>query len=283
MIVVRLSGGIGNQLFQYGVGYSLSKQSNLPLLFDTSSFTSKSPRSLLLNELIHDLPVISYPLLETLVEPRNFIKRITRNILGFATIPKVLEPHPGFCDDIALINYPCYLKGSFISYKYFSNWNDEFISTIEFSETLKNEALTSLNTVTKNNLVCISIRRGDFLDYSELNVCGREYYERCISWVRANLDNPEFLFFSDDIDWVKENFVDEDFNYWDVKEYHILMKLYAMTRCCHFIISNSSYSWWGAWLNKNESKVVLCPSKVVKNGSFPVNDYYPDSWVKIEP
>lgn len=283
MIIVRLSGGIGNQLFQYGIGYSLAKRNNMPLLFDISSFTSKSIRQLLLHELINDLPIISTSILSTLMEPKNFMKRAAKKMLGYETIPKIVEPHAGYCKEVAFIKYPCYLKGSFISYKYFSDYNDEFIHKIGFPEKLKSKAVQSLSKFNKSNLVCISIRRGDFLDYSELNVCGRDYYERCISWARKYLDHPEFLFFSDDIDWVKENFVDQDFNYWNENDYHILMKLYAMAQCKHFIISNSSYSWWGAWLNMNEDKVVLCPSKVVADGSFPVNDYYPNTWIKIEP
>lgn len=283
MIIVRMSGGLGNQLFQYATALQIAQNNSFLLLLDTSSFTSKSIRYFCLNQLIPSVSIIPKEYIKTLIEPHNVILKKISEILKLERLPKIIESKKGFDSQIANINFPCYLKGSFISFKYFDSINNEFLDSLFFSDKLIKDAENSMVSFLGFNLVCVSVRRGDFLDYESLNVCGKEFYIRSITEARNLLVNPVFLFFSDDINWVRENFVSEDFQFWDVKNYNLIMKLYAMTMCNHFIISNSSYSWWGAWLSKNPLKHVFCSSVVENDYSFPVSDYYPDSWIKIKP
>ena len=248
-----------------------------------SSFSSSSIRNFCLDQLIPSVSVIPKEYIKTLVEPNNIILKKMYTFFDRKMLPKIIENQKGYNLEIANINSPCYLKGSFISFKYFESVNDELLELFVFGENVIKEAKNSIKEYFGTNLVCVSIRRGDFLQYESLNVCGKDFYIRSIEAARNLLDNPIFLFFSDDINWVRENFISHDYRFWDVQNYDLIMKLYAMTNCNHYIISNSSYSWWGAWLNKSEDKKVFCSNKVENDNSFPVEDYYPDSWIKIDP
>lgn len=283
MIIVRMSGGLGNQLFQYATALQIAKKNNFPLLLDISSYTKSSIRKFSLDELIPSVSIIPKDYLNTLVEPQNIILKNISKLLNWKRIPKIVESVKGYNPQIANISFSCYLKGSFISFHYFDFVSDLLIESLVFNEDIKMAAYLSIKEYNGYNLVCVSIRRGDFLEYESLNVCGKNFYNRCIESARNILSNPKFLFFSDDINWVRYNFISSDFLYWDVQNYNLIMKLYAMTLCDHFIISNSSYSWWGAWLNKSNSKKVFCPSKVELDDSFPIDDYYPNFWIKINP
>jgi hypothetical protein len=283
MIIVRLSGGVGNQLFQYATALSLSRKNNFPLLIDSSSFHENSVRKFLIGDLIANLPVVHTSLVKTLVEPRNWFVYTFLNLLNRKTIQRVHEKKLGYDNEIASLNITCYLKGSFISYKYFSDINDSLINSISFNEQIQANILSRFNNLLNCNLVCVNVRRGDFLDNSNLNVCNITYYNKSILKARNLLGSSKFLFFSDDICWVKENFIDDDFFYWDDNNENVLQSLFAMTLCSHHIISNSSFGWWGAWLNKKNDKQVFCPSRVLNDNSFPVEDYYPDTWIKIDP
>jgi hypothetical protein len=283
MIIVRLSGGIGNQLFQYATALAISHKNNFPLLIDKSSFHEFSVRDYLLGNLIVNLPIVDKSIVKSLVEPRNwFVKRILK-ILKRKTISHVEEKKLGYDEEIATLNFSCYLKGSFISYKYFSDINSSLIDSILFDQEIQSYVLSRINIICKENLVCVNVRRGDFLSDQNLNVCNISYYNKSISKARSYLVSPKFLFFSDDIIWVKENFINEDFFYWDDNNENVLQALFAMTLCNHHIISNSSFGWWGAWLNEKSEKKVFCPSKVLNDNSFSVDDYYLESWIKIDP
>jgi hypothetical protein len=278
-----MSGGLGNQLFQYATALQIAKNNSLPLLLDVSSFSSFSIRSFCIDKLIPSVSIISKEYVKTLVEPSNIISKKVTDFFGWRRLPKIVETKKGFDSQIAKIDIPCYLKGSFISFKYFESINEDFINSIVFSEMDKSAAIESMIQYVDYNIVCVSIRRGDFLKYPSLNVCTKEFYLRSIDRARELLFKPTFLFFSDDINWVRETFVASDFRFWDVKNYSLTMKLYAMNMCNHYVISNSSYSWWGAWLNQSITKKVFCSSKVENDGSFPIDDYYPSSWIRINP
>jgi hypothetical protein len=283
MIIVRMSGGIGNQLFQYATSLNIARNNNFPLFLDISSYSNLSIRSFCLNEICPTASILPRQYVKTIVEPQNLILKKISSYFNWKRIPKIVDSKKGYNPEIANINFPCYLKGSFISFKYFESFNDLFINSLYFTDEIKKNARNSINNFSHLNLVCVSVRRGDFLNYDSLNVCTKEFYERSISEARKVLDNPYFLFFSDDIAWVRFNFISPDFLYWDENNYNIIVKLYAMSLCNHFIISNSSYSWWGAWINRSNEKKVFCSSKVESDGSFPVDDYYPESWIKIDP
>ena len=114
------------------------------------------------------------------------------------------------------------------------------------------------------NSVCVSIRRGDFLNAENAklrNICSPEYYKKAFDIVRRELENPVFFFFSDDIEWVKNNLVVNCESYYEVGDDDVSNKLYMMSSCKHFIMSNSTFCWWAEYLSEyhNEKHLVISP------------------------
>lgn len=150
---------------------------------------------------------------------------------------------------------------------------------------LKNKKVLSM--IEKKESVSIHIRRGDYLNVPELNgLAPIEYYKRAITYIRERVENPIFLIFSNDIEWCKQNFnfLENQVIYvdWNIKE-NSYKDMQLMSLCQHNIIPNSSFSWWGAWLNKNPKKIVIGPEKwFTDNSGLNYEDIIPKSWIKIK-
>lgn len=131
----------------------------------------------------------------------------------------------------------------------------------------------------------IHIRRGDYLTFSTIygGICTIEYYKKAVSYLCSALNNPVFVVFSDDMDWVRNNiyFPEEakvhfvDFN----RGKDSWQDMNLMSKCMHNIIANSTFSWWGAWLNENPEKIVICPDRLTQRGDSP--DIFPEEWIKM--
>ena len=136
------------------------------------------------------------------------------------------------------------------------------------------------------NTVSVHIRRGDYLlpENQALfgNICTYEYYEKAIRYMRENVPNIRFVFFTNDSEWVKENFnmsdgfFANDYYEQEMPDYY---DMYMMSQCKHHIIANSTFSWWGAYLGKNKDKIVIAPSKWM-NGKE-TRDIYQSDWIKL--
>ena len=135
--------------------------------------------------------------------------------------------------------------------------------------------------------VCIHIRRGDYVEDIITNqfhgVCNLDYYYRSIEYIASKIKNPYFFVFSDDPLWVKQNlilkypcdYIDQNFGKKDYEDMRVISK------CKHNIIANSSFSWWGAWLNINPNKIVIAPKNWFKSKAINTKDLIPESWFKI--
>lgn len=135
----------------------------------------------------------------------------------------------------------------------------------------------------KTPTVAIHIRRGDYLELDTFNnICTKTYYDNAINYMRKQLgENIQFIVFSNDIEWCKNNY--PDFTYIDInkfKKYQDWYDMYLMSKCQHNIIANSSFSWWGAWLNKNPNQIVVAPNQWL-NG-YSTDDIWCDKWIKLE-
>ena len=141
-----------------------------------------------------------------------------------------------------------------------------------------------LDKISNSNSVSLHIRRGDFMDINNINlfgsICNIDYYKFAISEFKKRIQKPHFFVFSNDMEWVKENlkvdlvtYIEGNFgdNSW--------IDLYLMSKCKNHIIANSSFSWWGAWLNSSSNKIVICPIKFSSNDIN--SDVYPIEWIKI--
>lgn len=180
-----------------------------------------------------------------------------------------------------------YIEGYFQSEKNFQDIRnkarDEFSLKPEFQTEV---FLAEKNKIDKEKSVSVHIRRGDYVTDKKTNsfhgTCSKDYYERGMEIVKSKVDAPLFYFFSDDIEWVKNEFGDHPSFYFvsnpKLEDYE---ELTLMSTCAHNIIANSSFSWWGAWLNQNKNKIVIAPKRWVNIEPNPQPNILPEGWIAI--
>lgn len=168
--------------------------------------------------------------------------------------------------------------------KYFVESKNAIVKAFEFTEPNNQENIDYIKMINETNSVSIHIRRGDFLNEDNINlfgdVCTKSYFEKAIALIESKVNQSQFFVFSNDLAWVKENLIIKNVNYIACNSGKDSWKdMYLMSLCKHNIISNSTFSWWGAWLNENTNKIVISPSRFLKSDTF--TEVYPDSWINI--
>lgn len=302
MIVVRINGGLGNQLFQYAAGLTISMRNKSELLLDISDLKStkknETRREFLLSNFNVPIKIATegdfFSIKITHTKNSNLFSRIKRKIFriieSFKPLNKrkfIVEPYFAFCPEILKIRNSCYLSGVWQSEKYFKEIED----VIRKKFTLKNRPTQRTETwvrkVAECNSVSIHIRRGDYVDVQKTNqlhgTCSLEYYNQAVDLICKKVINPIFFIFSDDIDWVKVNLkINCPLFYVSDKKIPDYEELIIMTKCKHNIIANSSFSWWGAWLNDNPSKIIITPKQWFNEpSSTSTSDLIPQEWVSL--
>lgn len=283
MTIIKLKGGLGNQLFQYAFGRFLSIKRNEEIKLDASSLSGPkdTPRAYSLDifnvsvQIASDLEVKKYRY------PYKIISKLNR-VFNHRILKKY---NIGYSAKL-LNNKNVYLEGYFQSYKYLDPIRDVLLREITLKEAIDNKYKEILENIDKSNSVSIHIRRGDYINDEQTkqahNVCGLEYYKKAISIINDRVENPIFFVFSDDINWVKENLQIDNKTYYIsngiIKDFE---ELILMSKCYNNIISNSSFSFWGAWLNQNTNKIVIAPGKWHNKLDNEYKDLLPESWIKI--
>lgn len=281
MIITKLQGGLGNQMFQYAIGRSLSIKSNAQLKLDISHFTNDNLRKYRLNYL---------NIIENIASKKE-IKKIYNNFNKLFDNLKpfkkkiIVEKNINFNKNILELKDNFYLYGHWACEKYILDIKP--ILSKEFTpKNILNENLQkNLKSIEQTNSVSLHIRRGDYLTekISKIfKITTLEYYKKAIDKILEKEKNPYFYIFSDDIEWTNANlkiscpfhFVSQD----NLEDYE---ELYLMSKCKHNIIANSSFSWWGAWLNNNPDKIVIAPQEWFNDNSKNVSDLLPSDWIKI--
>lgn len=142
------------------------------------------------------------------------------------------------------------------------------------------------DVIESRNSVCVTIRRGDYLNNQNRNkyyVCDESYFRKAIEKAKCLIEDPVFIFFSDDIEWVKENIIINSPAYYESGKDPVWEKLRLMYSCKHFIISNSTFSWWAQFLSRNENKVVISPNRWFNDTKCnSLANLLSDSFFKIE-
>lgn len=270
MKVIKIQGGLGNQMFQYAHGRSLELGGE-SVVFDTSFFCgnrskSDTPRNFSLNNFkINEAAKFSdkkRPL-------RDLIKKVAAR-LGLSDKDKFFQSEKYFKENEATIREEFRLKNDL------SPESKRWKSVIEMAPMS----------------VSIHMRRGDYISDSKTNayhgVCDIGYYKRSLDFLASKMGGSsdkaglELFVFSDDIEWTKKNI---SFNFPAhfvsnpaIPDYE---EMYLMSLCKYNIIANSSFSWWGAWLNENTKKLVVAPQKWFATEKASSADVVPSSWIKI--
>jgi hypothetical protein len=271
--IISIAGGLGNQMFQYAFYLSL-KNKNKFTFFWVAPYKRHNGFEL---EKIFKIKYSFFG--NSILKVLKFSSRY----IGEKNVDLESGKFSFFSSNKPII----YHSGYWQSEKYFYNIQHLIRKNYFFNEKILNgKSIEILNRINLDLSVSIHIRRGDY--YSDLgacellgNICTLNYYTNAINFLINSLPNKiSFFIFSDDIEWVRNNFSNLNFNYidWNGGEYSWI-DMFLMSKCKHNVIANSSFSWWGAWLNKNPNKIVVAPTKWFNHHD--VLDIIPDNWIKM--
>ncbi len=292
MIVVKLQGGLGNQMFQYATGRSLAFKWKKKLLLDITSYSDNNgdtPREYELEVFNINASIANAQTIHKFHIPDLFDKLCRKLGLPYK---RIYNEHCFYYEENLLEFAPPFLaRGFFQTEKYFNNIRNILLKEFTVELPLLNAYQALLNEILTLNSVSIHVRRGDYVTSSSTNAfhgtCSLDYYKRAILMIQTKVSVDRFFVFSDDAKWARENLIiDERFKVLsnDSMEYYpVWLDMILMSKCKHNIIANSSYSWWGAWLNTNQSKIVIAPSIWFANEEQNIQtfDLIPKEWHRI--
>ncbi|WP_020606886.1 alpha-1,2-fucosyltransferase [Spirosoma spitsbergense] len=290
MIISRITSGLGNQLFQYAVARHLSLKNKTSLYVDLSYYLYQYHDDTSRNFKLGNFSVPYHTLQQSPVE---YVSKATkllpnRSLRPFFLFQKERQFH--FDEQILQSRAGCViLEGFWQSEAYFRDNADTIRRDLQLSGTPSPEFNQYRELIRETPMsVSIHVRRSDYVNHPEFSqtfgFVGIDYYKRAIELARKELANPRFFVFSDDKEWSKTNlplgedsvFVQNTGLNGDVAD------LVLMSHCQHHIIANSSFSWWGAWLNPNAGKLVITPKNWYKNKpAWNTKDLLPPTWLSI--
>jgi len=294
LIISLLNGGLGNQLFQYAAGRSLALFHRTDHVLDVSQygdevFSNQTPRNLdIIDFNISSRVAVDQDLAK--LRPSNFmLSKASRSFKNKFLKKYYLDWHP----EIFSAGNKLYLDGYFQCEKYFIDVFQELRN--EF--TLREEYLLSIaNILSKiqsdQPSISIHIRRGDYVNNLRIrhiyDICTLDYYSRATQELIQQFPNARLYIFSDDINWVQSNMpifknatLISDMKTISGENLRPSQELFLMSQCDHHIIANSSFSWWGAYLNASSSKVVIAPNIWNRSKFFHQNDIIPEAWMRL--
>lgn len=286
-VIIGLSGGLGNQLFQYSAGRSLSLSLDCDLSIDYSWFLAGYNRKYSLDTFNLPFGILGdsriLPVKLDVIRTR-VAKKFLNTRFG---LPIYREPHFHFDQEFKLIKSPVFLDGHFQSERYFREYQEIIRSDLCLIDPFPDRCFSVISDIKVFDAIAVHVRRGDYLSSKKnfliYNQISLKYYIEAVKVISDGLKNPKCFIFSDDISWAKEhlkfdvpmNFVDANPNdeaYWDLR---------LMSACNHFVIANSSFSWWGAWLGVYPYKKVVAPKHWFKSKIKDTVDLLPNNWIQL--
>lgn len=301
MILLRLDGRIGNQLFMYAFAESISKKRNNELIvIDDMEVIKREYRNSLMD---YDLGNVKYVHNHKIFNSPEFLKqniifflyRLVRKGLDFNKCFELEKKWQKFFNDNGMIlcengylNYEVpttknvFVNGYFQADKYFEDVRDEVIKSFTIDEATMESFYPDIVKIKNRNSVCISIKVQHNVGSSIYDVCNDGYWQKAIDYICKNVENPLFFICSDNVEYVKENLIDctkYDAVYQD-PNIPVNISLSIMGQCKHFVIGNTTFGWWAQYLCNYGNKIVVAPSKWMKI-DMPI-DIYQDGWHLVE-
>lgn len=288
MIIVHLMGGLGNQLFQYSFGRNIALKNNCELKLDISSYENYEWHEYSLAPFNVEATIASTHEIKKLHEKHNrLFNKILRKTINKGII-KYIEKSISFNDEYLHIQSPAFLSGYWQSEKYFIENKSIITNELTIKVPASDENQKLLNDINNCNAVSLHIRRGNYVSVKEFNqvlgTCSLEYYASAIKYIEERLPNPVFYVFSDDITWAKQNLLSEHkFVFVDINDAkHDYEDVRLMQHCKHHILANSTFSWWGAWLNKSPEKIIIAPEQWFQGEKNKDSLHLvPENWIRL--
>lgn len=287
-IVLKMNGGLGNQMFQWAFGRMLEETTDMELFLDMSYFSNSYARPYQL-----DIFEIEPKFADSHLEKFKLdLLWKFRKLLGngrFLGYKIYEEKQFNFDRNFSKIGTDTYIIGFFQTEMYFRNIANKIREDFRFKNAPEEANKILLEKINSTESVSLHIRRGDYVSkqrYKETYAqCSINYYKRAVEYIAQKHPDLVLYVFSDDIDWVRENL--KMYNY-----KHVLVSnntgkkswedMRLMSSCKHNIIANSSFSWWGAWLNSNQNKIVIAPKKWFNDESIIQTDIIPKTWIQLD-
>lgn len=259
-------------MFQYAIAKAISKKNLDNFKLDVSFYSKQNLRQYVLNHFNIEECIASKSEIIKLAGNTNILYKI-KSKLGL----KSKRPN-SYCKEVQnsefdhrVFNYKddIFLDGYWQNEYYFKHIRDTLLKEFTLKNSLSPKATGYLSNMNNFQSVSLHVRRGDYVSHTHTNafhgICKMDYYLRAIDFISKHILNPIFYIFSDDITWCKENF-----NFLSNKVYvddtnSVFDDFELFRNCKHNIIANSSFSWWGSWLNTNTEKIVICPKRWYNN------------------
>lgn len=310
VVTVRLNGGLGNQLCDFANALSVAKSIDAQLVLDLRGLEilnargKGTPRDFGLEQMSFPLRILdskaakSEPLLVRLFREtgKSPLATLTARVAALINpaFPSKTRIHvqeeirfspDDYCPkNLRRKNH--YISGLHLSYKYFQNVRGDMIRATTPQEPLKKRLKDLANELERSQSIAVHVRRGDYVTSEKTarkRVTSEGYFRKSIAALQREFPDPRLYFFSDDIAWCKEAFRDIDASVFveKLEGESDLEHLYVMSKARSFVISNSSFSWWAAWLSTSSHKLVAHPVNWMVDGSYPMEDIIPDTWNTI--
>lgn len=294
MVVVQLTGGLGNQLFQYAAAKALSLHHETGLLLDVSAFLREElpdlevPRDFELynfegvtEKTINAVELAADKQFSFLNEKR-FERLLPKNKRGVYKEP-FYHFDPGFFNS----RHAVFLKGHWQSFKYFNKYKSEIITALQLKKSVISNVLETAAANSNEGVVSVHIRRGDYLRKPVIlewhGIMDKAYYAEAFEQIAKKATIRKVLYFSDEPEWVASELlplmpgeiISSKIAATQYEDFHL------MQHCAHNIIANSTFSWWAAYLNTSPGKIVIAPKRWFNKAPCNTKDLIPESWIRI--
>lgn len=292
MVIVKLMGGLGNQMFQYAAGKALATRHNTGFKLDVEFLLDRTPRENFVFR-DYDLDIFSMtPEIASKKDTEKYLQASSGKLNEVVTLVrrkvfpyrKFYEPHFHFAPEFFDMPKDCYLEGYWQSPKYFESIESEIRRDFSFRESIMDISAPLANQIQNSASVCINVRRADFLTNNFHGVCDMKYFAPAVDIIASKVADPHFFIFSDDPQWCIDNFK-LSYPTTFVGHEHAGKKfsnyLQLLSLCKHFIIPNSSFAWWAVWLG-NKDGLVIAPKTWFTDGNWDAKDLVPGSWIRLE-
>jgi hypothetical protein len=292
MVITRLKGGMGNQMFQYALGLHMAEKLQTELYLDLSSLLDRSKGDFvyrnydltifkLEGQFVHSLGLLTFlSKFKSSSITKFFRKKVEKN--KFLLKEKAFKFEPRFLETKG--DKDILIEGWFQSGRYFSDIEDKIRAEFSFVHPIISSSVDLHISISNSNAICLNVRRTDFLKVDNLNTTNREYFFKAADLMANQIENPKFFIFSDDTAWCRQE-LKLPYDHEVVGHEHKGVKfgnyMQLMIACKHFIIPNSSYAWWAVWLNKYKDKKVIAPKNWFTDTTIDTSDLIPDSWMRL--
>lgn len=281
MKLVKLQGGLGNQMFQYAFGQLIRADGYDYSWFEKRRGSSGTPRNYELNFFKCTPKLMTLKEIKK-IQRENLFLKLFRVLYHPRTLPVIKENPINVYNPELLTQKEGIFDGYFQCAQYYDGIREKLLQEFVPQKNINQKNEEILRKIKSVNSVSLHVRRGDYLKKQDIyGSCDLDYYQKAIQFIASRVKTPHFFLFSDDIPWVQEN-LKLDFDYTIVNINHgadSAWDMWLMKNCQHNIIANSSFSWWGAWLNENPNKMVVAPKQWFANGR--ATDIVPDDWERI--